>query len=152
MSAAPGHAGPPPHRRLRGPARDSAALVIGTTVSGLLAYVFLALATRVLSGDEAAPVAQLCTWWSASVAVLTFPVQHWIIREVHASGGPTAVRRALPRVTALAVGLSGVVALASCAARVPLFARTDSVFPLLAAVVTLGTFPGRRRARAAGRR
>lgn len=115
-------------------------LVIGTTVSGVLAYVFFALATRTLGADDAAPVAQLWTWWSASAAVLTFPVQHWIIRTMHAPGGLPAVRRALPRVTAFALGLSALTGLVSWAARAQVFTREGVAFPLLAAVVTFGAY------------
>lgn len=106
----------------------------------MLAYVFFALATRTLGADGAAPVAQLWTYWSASAAVLTFPVQHWIIRVMHTAGGVAAVRRALPRVTALVFGLSALVALVSWLARDQLFTRDDLVFPLLAAAVTAGAF------------
>lgn len=119
---------------------ESTALIAGTAVSGVLAYVFFALATRTLGADGAAPVAQLWTYWSAAGAVLTFPVQHWIIRTTHAAGGLTAVRRALPRVTAVVLGSSAVVALASWSARAQLFTRDDVVFPLMAAAVTVGAY------------
>jgi O-antigen/teichoic acid export membrane protein len=125
-------------RAWRGVATDSTALVAGTALSGVFAYVFFALATRALGAEDAAPVAQLWTYWSASAAVLTFPVQHWIIRTMHAPGGLAAVRGALPRVTALAIGAAAVVGLVSWLARVPLFARDDVVFPLLAVGVTVG--------------
>lgn len=125
---------------MRGTAIDSTALIAGTTVSGVLAYLFFALATRTLGADDAAPVAQLWTYWSASAAVLTFPVQHWIIRTMHATDGVTGIRGALPRVTALALGLSTVVALASWSAREQLFSHDGIAFPLMAAAVTSGAY------------
>lgn len=141
MSPSPDLPGSPsPLRSIRGTAMDSTALIAGTTVSGVLAYLFFALATRTLGADDAAPVAQLWTYWSASAAVLTFPIQHWIIRTTHAAGGVAAIRRALPRVTAFAVGLSAVVALASWSAREQLFSHDGVVFPLLAAAVTFGAY------------
>src|SRR5436190_455152 len=60
-------------------ARGSAALVAGSAVSGLLAYVFFALVTRALGGADAAPVSVLWTYWSFAAAGVTFPVQHWIV-------------------------------------------------------------------------
>lgn len=141
------------HRSRRDAAVGATALVAGTTISGVLAYVFFALATRTLGAEEAAPVAQLWTYWSASAAVLTFPVQHWIIRVMHSAGGVGTVRRALPRVTATVLGLSALVALVSWLARAQLFTRDDPAFPLLAAVVTVGAFlVGIVRGRLAGAR
>jgi O-antigen/teichoic acid export membrane protein len=127
-------------RTRRGTARDSSALIVGTAVNGVLAYVFFALATRTLGAEDAAPVAQLWTYWSASAAVLTFPVQHWIIRTVHTRDGLASVRRTLPRVWALVAALAVVAAAVSWIAREQLFLRDDLAFPLMVAAVTVGAF------------
>lgn len=134
------HAAASMRRQARRHAVDSLALLVGTAVNGVLAYVFFALATRTLGAGGAAPVAQLWTWWSASAAILTFPVQHWIIRVARTEGGVTALRRALPRVAALVAGLGGLVGLVSWVARQQLFLRDDLLFPLCAAAVTVGAF------------
>ena len=125
---------------MRRRAVDTTALIVGTAVNGVLAYVFFALATRTLGGEGAAPVAQLWTYWSASAAVLTFPVQHWIIRNSHTSGGLAAVRRVFPRVTGMVVGLAAVLALVSWLAREQGFTSDHVAYPLMAAAVTLGAF------------
>lgn len=133
-------ASPSTRRSARGRAVDTTALLVGTTVNGLLAYVFFALATRTLGGEGAAPVAQLWTYWSASAAVLTFPVQHWIIRSSHTGAGLAAVRRVLPRVTAAVLALSAAVAAFSWLAREQVFTSEDVAFPVMAAAVTVGAF------------
>lgn len=110
----------------------------GSALSGALAYVFFALATRSLGADGAAPVSVLWTWWSLAAAALTFPLQHWTTRTVAAHAGEGAVRRDLPwvlLVVATAALLSGGL---SAVARGPLFDRGTLVFPALVAVVTAG--------------
>jgi O-antigen/teichoic acid export membrane protein len=120
-------------------ARGSAALVAGSAVSGLLAYVFFALVTRALGGADAAPVSVLWTYWSFAAAGVTFPVQHWIVRTVSAHGTETAVWQAFrPACTSLLViaAASGVVA---WLLRDPLFGSNSVVYPLLVLVVTIGS-------------
>lgn len=120
-------------------ARGSAALVVGSAVSGLLAYVFFALVTRALGGPEAAPVSVLWTYWSFAAAGVTFPVQHWIVRTVSAHRTEAVVwqafRPACGSVLVIAV-VSGVVA---WLLRDPLFGSGGAVYPLLVLVVTLGS-------------
>lgn len=118
-------------------AMDSAALALGTAASGVLVYVFFALATRALGARQAAPIAVLWTWWGVAASVLTFPLQHWIVRAVRADG-EGRVRRALPRVWCAVGGLSAATAGAAWVARAPLFGRSDGVFPLLAGAVAIG--------------
>jgi len=133
-------AAPPTRRSARGRAVDTTALLVGTAVNGVLAYAFFALATRTLGGEGAAPVAQLWTYWSASAAVLTFPVQHWIIRSSHTGAGLAAVRRVLPHVTGAVLALAAVVAVVSWLARERVFTSDDVAFPIMAAAVTVGAF------------
>ena len=132
-------------------ARDSTSLLVGTIVNGLFAYVFFALATRGLGTATAAPVALLWTYWGMATAVITFPVQHWIIRTLHASG-EDAVAAALPRVTAM-VGLIAVVAAGvAWLFDEQFFLRQGPVFPVLVGSVTLGSyFTGVVRGGLAGR-
>lgn len=132
-------------------ARDSAGLLAGTLVNGVFAYIFFALATRGLGATAAAPVAVLWTYWGLVTAVITFPVQHWIIRALHADG-EAVVARTLPRmaatVTLLAVGAT----LLTWLNGERLFLRPGFVFPAFVGLVTLGSlFTGIVRGGLAGR-
>lgn len=134
-------------------ARDSAALATGSIVAGLLAYAFFALATRSLGADGAAPVSVLWSYWSLAAAVLSFAVQHWIIRTLAHDGHEGIVARSLPRITAAAfvlVALSGLVAFAF---RYSLFNDEGLAFPAMVAGITIGAyFTGLVRGALAGRR
>jgi len=116
---------------------NTAALAAGSAFSGLLAYLFFALATRTVGPVEAAPLSVLWTYWSFAAAALTFPLQHWITRTVTAHG-EGAVRRALSRVAATVLGISGVVGVLTWLIRDALFERDDAWFPVLVAAVTIG--------------
>lgn len=118
--------------------RDTTALAAGSAVSGLLAYVVFALTTRGLGAEAAAPVSVLWSYWALAGAALTFPVQHWITRTVTAHGDG-AVRRALPRLAFAAVAVSLGAGLLAAVGREALFQRDDLWFPLLVAMVTLGS-------------
>lgn len=119
--------------------RDTTALAVGSAANGLLAYVFFALATRHLGADDAAAVSVLWTYWSFAAAVLTFPLQHWIARSVAAHGGEGAVRTAMPRVWLVVVGAAVVAGLLAWLGRAQLFVSDAPWFPLLVAVVTVGS-------------
>lgn len=131
--------------------RDSTALATGTTIGALLAYAFFALVTQKLGAQRAAPVAVLWTYWGACTAIVTFPVQHWIIRTLRAAGdGPIAasLRDVWVSVTAIGILASG----ASWLVREQLFQREDAAFPLLVGLLTIVTlFGGIVRGGLAGR-
>ena len=74
--------------------RASAALALGSVVSGLLAYVLFALVTRGLGAEAAAPVSVLWTQWAFAGAAFTFPLQHWITRSVVAGLAGVRTHRA----------------------------------------------------------
>lgn len=120
-------------------ARDSAGLLAGTLVNGAFAYVFFAQATRGLGAAGAAPVAVLWTYWGVATAVITFPVQHWIIRTLKASG-EDAVGQALPRMFASVTAFSVVATGLAWLADEQLFLQNGPVFPLLVGLVTIGSF------------
>jgi O-antigen/teichoic acid export membrane protein len=105
----------------------------------VLAYVFFALVTRALGAERAAPVSVLWAWWSFTGAGLTFPLQHWITRTVTATAAEGPVRRALGRLSALVVGVSIAAGLVATAMRHLLFDQGGLAFPLLAALVVLGS-------------
>ncbi len=119
--------------------RDTTALAAGSAVSGLLAYVFFALATRHLGSEDAAAVSVLWTYWSFAAAVLTFPLQHWIARSVAAHGGEGAVRAAMPQVAVAVLAAGTLSGALSWTVRDLLFHRDDLWFPLLVVWVTVGS-------------
>lgn len=119
-------------------ARDSLVLGAGSVVAGLLAYVFFAVATRVLGAAAAAPVSVLWTYWAATAAVLTFPLQHWTIRTLAADRHEGTVARSLPRIWLATLALTLATAVAAYAARGALFDDDSVAFPLMTGVLTVG--------------
>jgi O-antigen/teichoic acid export membrane protein len=113
-------------------------LAAGSVVSGVLAYVLFALVTRGLGASAAAPVSVLWTVWALAGAAFTFPLQHWITRcltagreqDVRGSGRRVGV---VVAVTAVAAGGLAWVA------RDRLFHRDDAWFPVLVALVVVGS-------------
>ncbi|MGH3472622.1 MAG: lipopolysaccharide biosynthesis protein [Nocardioidaceae bacterium] len=120
-------------------ARDTSALAVGSTINGILAYVFFALTTRAIGSESAAPVSVLWTYWSFAAAAITFPIQHWIARSVAAHGGEGAVRQQLTRVTLSMLGVSAATGALAWLGRGSLFHSQDLWFPLLIATVTIGS-------------
>lgn len=118
--------------------RASAALALGSVVSGLLAYLLFALITRGLGADAAAPVSVLWTQWAFAGAAFTFPLQHWITRSVVA-GHEGGVRRAAGRVSGLVVAAALVLGALTWLVRNQLFHRDDAWFPVMVVLVTLGS-------------
>lgn len=120
--------------------------------AGLLAYAFVAIVTRTIGAEAAAPIAVLWTYWSAAAAILVFPLQHWIVRRVSAEGGEEGVRGALSQLAFLVVCAAVCVCGVSWIFGETLFGRDDVVFPLATAGVTLGAgFIGIVRGRLASR-
>src|SRR4051794_22959631 len=118
--------------------RASAALALGSVVSGLLAYLLFALITRGLGAQAAAPVSVLWTLWAFAGAAFTFPLQHWITRTVVA-GHEGDVRRAAAVVSGLVVAAALVLGALAWLVRDQLFHRDDGWFPLMVVLVTLGS-------------
>ena len=123
---------------MTGTRRASAVLALGSVASGLLAYVLFVLITRGLGAAAAAPVSVLWTQWAFAGAALTFPIQHWITRTLTA-GREDVVRRAAPQVALLVAALAVVLGLLAWLARDDLFHRQDAWFPLMIAMVTVGS-------------
>lgn len=132
--------------------KNVVALAAGTALTGVLAYIFVAIVTRTVRADAAAPIAILWTYWSVAAAILVFPLQHWIVRRVGGEGGEAGVRGGLPRVAALVLAAAGCASTLSWLFRETLFGRDDPVFPLAIAAVTVGAgFTGVVRGRLASR-
>ncbi len=108
-------------------------------MTGLFAYVYIGLGTREYGADEFSGVAQLWTIWFFGASVLTFPLQHWVIQRLRTDGHGGAVRAVLPSLTAITLGIGSVVALVSLALDDDLFGDDALVYPLVAALVVVGS-------------
>lgn len=129
-----------PGRRGRVTSTDSVRLALGSAASGLLAYVFFMLASRSLGAAVAAPVSVLWSYWAISAAVLTFPVQHWLVRRFTVDGVDADVARALGTFTAVVGALSVGAGLLAFLTREQLFGLNGAAFPVMVTGTTLGSF------------
>jgi len=93
-------------RLSRTPTGESGALLLGSVVNGLAAYAFIALGTRGLGAARFAPVAIVWVFWAFSAALLTFPLQHWVIRQMELDGHAGGVRAALGRVAGVVAAVT----------------------------------------------
>ncbi len=120
-------------------AGESGALLAGSLTNGLAAYGFIALGTRALGAAAFSPVAIVWVFWAFSAALLTFPIQHWLIRQMAVDGHAGGVRASLGRVAALA----GAVVLAEGTAaglwRGRLFGEENWAWPLVVVGVAAGS-------------
>jgi len=123
-------------RRVAG---ESGALLAGAVVNGLAAYGFVALGTRALGAEGFAPVAIVWAFWAFSAALLTFPIQHWVIRQMALDRHSGGVRAAAGRVTLLAIALAAGEGLIALAAGRTLFGDGSWVWPACVTAVALGT-------------
>jgi O-antigen/teichoic acid export membrane protein len=114
------------------------ALAAGSVLSGVFAYLYIAIGTRHYGTDDFSGVAQLWTIWFFGSSVLTFPLQHWVIQRLRIDGHGGAVRAVLPRLSAIALGLGAAVSLVTYLAHRDLFDRSDLVYPLAAGAITVG--------------
>ncbi len=126
----------PTHRAL---ARDSVALLVGSTVNGIASYALVAVGTRAYGAADFAPVSVMWTFWAMSVAVFTFPIQHWIIRTFQVDQGEGGVRRALPQLVVLTVAGAAVLTALAVVLRVRFFGSSTPLWPVLVLLVTAGS-------------
>lgn len=119
-------------------ARESGALVVGSVTNGLAAYGFIALGTRALGADAFAPVAIVWVFWAFSAALLTFPIQHWVIRQMELDGHAGGVRAALVRVAGLTAVVAAGEGLVAALGRERLFGEAAWGWPPLVAAVAAG--------------
>ena len=83
--------------------RDSVALGVASVVNGVTAYAIVVVASRGLETPGFAAFSVAWSLWALSVALLVFPIQHWIIWRSAVDQGTSGVRSALPRVVGLIV-------------------------------------------------
>ncbi|MEZ5383515.1 MAG: hypothetical protein R2754_17175 [Microthrixaceae bacterium] len=132
----PGSALAPDHGT--GGAGSTAVLALASAGAGLLAYAFVVVGTRTYGGAAFAGVAQVWSIWFVGAAVLTFPVQHWIVTTATVDGDFERVRRALPGLGALVLGAAVALGLLSAVLGERLFDSPKVAYPVALAGVTLG--------------
>lgn len=120
-------------------AGEASSLLAGSLVNGLAAYVFIAVGTRALGADAFAPVAVLWSFWAASAAVLTFPIQHWAIRRIEVEGGTGSVRASLGRVAAWVAALTAAETAVAAVWAEDLFGEGGWFWPAAVAVLAVGS-------------
>jgi hypothetical protein len=79
------------------------------------------------------------TFWAMSVAVFTFPIQHWIIRTFQVDQGEGGVRRALPQLVVLTIAGAAVLTALAVVLRARFFGSPTPVWPVLVMLVTAGS-------------
>lgn len=137
---------------------DSVALLVGSAVNGLAAYGYIVVGTQSFGAEAFAPVSILWTIWALSVAVVTFPLQHWTIRSITATGDDSEIRSALRSIVSGIALFAVFVFTLTTLERSILFGDSGMVYPTMAAVIVVqagalgfarGMLSGRGRYKAA---
>lgn len=114
------------------------ALAAASVISGIFAYLFIAVGTRQYGTGDFSGVAQLWTIWFFGSSVLTFPIQHWVIQRLRTDGHGGAVRVVLPRLMLFALGVGLAVLAVTFLVRGDMYGRDDVAYPLIAGGITVG--------------
>ncbi|HEY5888668.1 MAG TPA: hypothetical protein VIT24_13110 [Acidimicrobiales bacterium] len=114
------------------------ALAAASVISGVFAYLFIAIGTRQFGTGDFSGVAQLWTIWFFGSSVLTFPIQHWVIQRLRTDGHGGAVRVVLPRLMLFALGVGLAVVAVTFLVRDDMYGRDDVAYPLIAGAITVG--------------
>ena len=120
--------------------RDAGAIALAaaSVISGVFAYLFIAIGTRQFGTSDFSGVAQLWTIWFFGSSVLTFPIQHWVIQRLRIDGHGGAVRVVLPRLMLFALGVGLAVVAVTFLVRGDMYGRDDIAYPLIAGGITVG--------------
>ncbi|MDH3261190.1 MAG: hypothetical protein OEM84_09490 [Acidimicrobiia bacterium] len=108
-------------------------------MSGLSAYAAVSLGIRTYGAAAFAPVSVIWTFWALSTAMLAFPLQHWIIRQVRLDGHEGGVRGSLRRVAVGVIGAAAGIGAIAFIWRVPFFGETRAIWPIVVIFVALGS-------------
>ena len=129
-------------------------LALGTVVSGVSAYAYVALGTRNYGPEAFAPVAVVWSFWPLAAAAFGFPLEQWIARELATGSVGEArvhatVRRAAPAIVVVCL-LAGA---AAWAAGERLFGERELLYPTVLVAISIGAASmGVLRGSLAGRR
>lgn len=118
--------------------RDAIWLMGASVVSGLAAYAYVAVGTRTYGGAFFAPISVLWSLWVPSAALVTFPVQQWIVRSFRVAGGEGEVRSHVLRLFTILSGISVALGVTTWSVRGALFHSDSWLFPALAAGLCFG--------------
>ncbi|HET9543437.1 MAG TPA: hypothetical protein VFP02_10165, partial [Acidimicrobiales bacterium] len=118
--------------------RDTGAIALAaaSVISGVFAYLFIAIGTRQFGTGDFSGVAQLWTIWFFGSSVLTFPIQHWVIQRLRTDGHGGAVRVVLPRLSLFALGISLAVLAATYLVRGDMYGTDEIAYPIIAGGIT----------------
>lgn len=119
--------------------RDRGSLAIGSIANGALAYVFVALGTRVYGAAAFAPLSVVWSLWALGVAVLTFPFQHRMINVVRTAASDQEVGRERRRLLLVALGASATMTLGLLPVRSTIFRDDGLTYPVVTGLVVLGS-------------
>lgn len=128
----------PSDRAARTTSRGAAALAFGSIVSGVGAYLVIALGTRAVGETLFAPVSVLWSLWALTAAAISFPIQHWTIRSAETEG-EGAVWAAMPRIATVAVIGSLVAGGLSLLLGTRLYTHSATAFAIMTALLPLGS-------------
>ena len=128
------------------PVPESIAVLAGTAVNGVAAYLYIAIGTRTYGDVAMAPVAVLWTFWAVSVALFMFPLQHWAIRQISVDGDTSGVGGTVPRLALVITGAAAILGIVAWVGSERLFGSTDPGWALLVFFITIGSaFAGLQR-------
>ncbi|MBU1226743.1 MAG: hypothetical protein KJ698_06005 [Actinobacteria bacterium] len=127
-------------------------MLAGTAISGLCAYAYIAIGTRAYGDEAMSPIAVLWTFWAISVALFTFPIQHWAIRKISIDGHTRGVGATVPRLALVVVSVGAVMAVAAGVEGERVFGSDRVWWPVLVFLITIGAgFVGLQRGVLAGK-
>jgi hypothetical protein len=125
------------------PWRDRGVVVVGSSVAGIGAFVFVLLATRSLGLDGFHPISQLWTVWAIAVAVVTFSTQVVTVRReaTVVASSSSRVAEFVPLIFLLAVVVPTLFLF-----RERIFDDTSFFWPVAGSLIPIGSFAtGRAR-------
>jgi len=119
-------------------AADVVWLVAGSSLSGIAVYAYAAIGSRTLGAAGFAPISVIWTAWAITAAALAFPIQHWVIRRLHADPTEAGIRRAIPVLSGLAAALGAMAGTGGWIARETLFRDPGTTYPIVLGAIVAG--------------
>jgi hypothetical protein len=122
------------HQSPASAARDFSELGVGSLINGAAAFGIATTATHTYGSADASGFVTLWTIWLLATALLTFPLQHWIVLQG---------RNEIPARRLLALALLPTIAtlVVAIPARNALFQSASLAYPLIAAGIVAGAVP-----------